>query len=555
MIGIIADPADDCVVREFFELFKTPWEFCRADAQYDVVICAGDRQFAGTAKLVLFYSSEKVSFDDEREIRNHSQPRRSRVLLYKGDRIPIYGGATGFSETSGCILTDEESRESVAYVRRSGPNVLVRIGYDLFSEIRLLLTAGQPAANASTPTLELHITLLRNLIIEHGIPLAEIPPIPDGYRFVACLTHDVDHPSIRQHKWDHTMFGFLYRAVFISVENFIRRRISLGDLATNWIAALKLPFVHLGLAKDFWREFYNRYLELETGFPSTFFVIPFKNCPGKKVDGPAPISRAARYSADEVSDTIQELLNAGCEIGLHGIDAWRDRYSGREELAVIRRLTSSSEAGVRMHWLYYGQLSPAKLEAAGAAYDSSIGYNETIGYRAGTTQVFKPLDVSRLLELPLHVMDTAMFYRGHMGLSPRQAKKTLCRMTDDVIQCGGCLTVNWHDRSICPERLWDVSYCDLIQDLKSKGAWFATAGQSVSWFRKRRSATFEEDPAAFGGVRVKVTVGQEDDLPALRLRIHQFDESCGISCHGSASYVDMAVDESGNGELVLGASK
>ena len=27
MIGVIADSADHAVVREFFELFKTPWEF------------------------------------------------------------------------------------------------------------------------------------------------------------------------------------------------------------------------------------------------------------------------------------------------------------------------------------------------------------------------------------------------------------------------------------------------------------------------------------------------------------------------------------------------
>ena len=29
MIGVIADPAEADVVREFFELFKTPWEFYR----------------------------------------------------------------------------------------------------------------------------------------------------------------------------------------------------------------------------------------------------------------------------------------------------------------------------------------------------------------------------------------------------------------------------------------------------------------------------------------------------------------------------------------------
>ncbi len=107
-----------------------------------------------------------------------------------------------------------------------------------------------------------------------------------------------------------------------------------------------------------------------------------------------------------------------------------------------------------MHWLYYDQQSPSALETAGAAYDSTIGYNETVGYRAGTTQVYKPLDVSRLLELPLHVMDTALFYPSYLGLSPQEARALLGRMVDNAVHFGGCLTINWHDRSLAPERLW-----------------------------------------------------------------------------------------------------
>ena len=88
----------------------------------------------------------------------------------------------------------------------------------------------------------------------------------------------------------------------------------------------------------------------------------------------------------------------------------------------------------------------------GAAYDSTVGYNETVGYRAGTTQVFKPLQASRLLELPQHVMDTALFYRAHLGLSQREASTYLSRIVDNAEQFGGCLTINWHDRSMAPER-------------------------------------------------------------------------------------------------------
>ena len=40
MIGVVARPEDHDVVREFFELFKTPWEFYRRDRRYRVVLQA-----------------------------------------------------------------------------------------------------------------------------------------------------------------------------------------------------------------------------------------------------------------------------------------------------------------------------------------------------------------------------------------------------------------------------------------------------------------------------------------------------------------------------------
>ena len=531
MIGVIADPAVHDVVREFFELFKTPWEFYVGNRQYDIVICGSEDQPHVGAKLVVAYAVG-------------SKDRRSCVLTYRGHRIPIYGGAVTFAGKAGSLLKDEDSQECTAYVEQIGGTSRARIGYDLFGEVRSLLVSGQPRANAHIPTLELHIAFLRDLITGCGIPLVEIPPVPEGSQFVVCLTHDVDHPSIREHRWDHTLFGFLYRAFFGSLRRIIHSEMPGQNLIKNWAAAMKLPFVHMGLAKDFWRDFDDRYLAMEGDLPSTFFVIPFKDRPGMAVDGHAPVFRAAPYQAKDIADIIQKLVSAGREVGLHGIDAWLDSSKGREELEEIRALSGVRETGVRMHWLYYDQQSPVVLEKAGAAYDSTVGYNETVGYRAGTTQVFKPLETNRLLELPLHVMDTALFYPTHLALSPKQAKALLDSMAENGVRFGGTLTINWHDRSLAPERLWGGSYRDLIEDLRSRGVWFATAGQAVSWFRKRRSAWFEADSNEPGAVRAKVAVDQRDNLPGLRLRIHKARELGLSGTHSSGDYVDMAVGES-----------
>jgi hypothetical protein len=196
-----------------------------------------------------------------------------------------------------------------------------------------------------------------------------------------------------------------------------------------------------------------------------------------------------------------------------------------------------------MHWLYYDQRSPLALEQAGAAYDSTVGYNGAVGYRAGTTQVYKPLGVTQLLELPLHVMDTALFYPSHLALSPPQAKLLLGPMLENAGRFGGIFTVNWHDRSLAPERLWGEFYRDMIQELKSRGAWFATAGQATSWFRNRRAAGFRTDPLEPRTVRVKLSVDNCANLPELRLRVHSARKPDPADMQRSADFVDMKIDQ------------
>jgi len=268
------------------------------------------------------------------------------------------------------------------------------------------------------------------------------------------------------------------------------------------------------LAEDFWSTF-ERYLEIEDGRRSTFFIIPFSHTEGRSPDGMAPKTRAAAYGASDVTDQVRRLSAAGCELALHGIDAWLDHAKGRDELNAIRSITGAEKIGVRMHWLYFNEQSPFVLENAGARYDSTVGYNETVGFRAGTSQAYKPLTATTLLELPLHVMDTALFYPAHLHLSPKDAEVRINHVIDAVVKHGGCLTVNWHDRSIAPERLWTDTYVNLVRALSDKGAWFATAGQAVAWFRMRRSVAFETD--AHGTLRFTAPTRVES-LPALTLR-------------------------------------
>src|ERR1043165_4141532 len=176
MIGVIANTSDSQVVYEFFELFKTPWEFYHPDRHYDVLIISEGRDLPSMPlKVLIHYSGSGTESDVDRKT---DPQHKGGNLSYKGRRIPIHGDSITFRNERVTFLTDESSQKSAGYQSLANGTTYFRVGYDLFREIRILLTIGQPAENADIPTLEMHIALLRDLIVESGAPLVEIPPIP-----------------------------------------------------------------------------------------------------------------------------------------------------------------------------------------------------------------------------------------------------------------------------------------------------------------------------------------------------------------------------------------
>ena len=549
MIGVAVRPHERGIVQEFFELFKTPWEYYRNGERYEVLVSTLAGEFpSGAAKLSLVYQSARTAFDEKNRIPINAQSSGGTTFAYKNRRLPIYGRNITFRARDFPILREASNGDSLTFVTTAQGQSVVRLGYDLFEEVRHLLTVGQPIANAGTPTLELHIALMREMIIRSGIGFVEIPPVPDGYKFIACLTHDIDHPSLRNHKFDHTMLGFVYRATAGSCIELCRGRKTLGQVRHNLGAACKLPFVYAGMAADPWSRF-DSYAGLEAGMRSTYYVITRKGYAG---GGGAPAKRAAGYALADVKPQLERVIGQGNQVGLHGIDAWLDDEQARAEHDELEHAISSTDGGVRMHWLLSNENTAGILDRAGFSYDSSVGYNETVGYRAGTAQVYKPLGADKLLELPLELMDTALFFPEFLDLSEAGAKEVVWRFLDDVERWGGALTINWHDRSIAPERLWAGFYLRLLTELRNRGAWFPTAAEAVTWFRRRRLAKFGQTGWSEKGVEFSISGNAEESTPGLRLRAHlPVKGSLNVT---KAKEEGNRVDVSLNGDLVSSVS-
>ena len=540
MIGVIPKPEQAGVVKEFFELFKTPWELYRPDRVYDVIIATGDGMPEVSPRLLLVYGPAEKSIDARIGVSAHRR-HEGAVLNARDALLPIYRAMATFADHSNGVACLTAGSEIAGIRTGSSGSTVIRLGYDLFDEIEHLLSSGQPFENAHLPTLEIHVRMLRQWILEAGIPLIEIPPTPAGHSFVVCLTHDIDFVGIRNHKFDHTMWGFVYRATVGAVRNFVRGRLSLGNLLQNWFAVGSLPFVYAGWVKDFWEPF-EWYSEVEAGLPATYFLIPFKRRSGEKVPGGDASRRAAAYDVSDLPEQTTTLLKRGCELGVHGIDSWHSADRGKSELARIAAVTGDTSIGIRMHWLLGDASTPAVLEQAGYAYDSTFGYNETVGYRAGTGQVFRPLGANALLELPLHVQDGALFYPQRLDLPEAEAEKRCRALIENAGKFGGALTLLWHDRSHAPERHWGDFYIRLVQTLRATDCWFGTASQAVDWFRKRREVRFELMETEDGSARACPCYEGEEVVPPLNIRFHrpcQEVNGSTVSSPAASGFVDI----------------
>jgi len=540
VIGIISEDTDGFAVREFFQLFKTQWEKYVPGRSYDLVIStAGEIPPGLNSGVIAIYSSTKSLIDSE--IGTHVRGSKQGVWPeFQGVKFPLYGKVSVFESAERPLLHSNGQNDILAFEVTRASNLIVRVGYDLFAEVAFLLSKGQPAENAHIPTLEFHIAFLRSIMVGAEIPFVEILSSPSGYEFVVCLTHDVDFTGIREHKFDSTMWGFLYRALVSSFVNALKGREPWSKCWNNWIAALSLPLVHLGWKEDFWLEF-DRFKEIEKGLGSTFFFIPFKNRPGMRGTGPAPDRRAAKYDLSKVKEQVLDLVENGCEIGLHGIDAWEDPEKALVERSRICEITEQAEIGIRMHWLYFDENSPTVLEEAGFSYDSTFGYNDAVGFRGGTAQVHCLGASKSLLELPLSLQDTALFYPDRMNLSESKAMDACRNLMRQTAQFGGVLTINWHTRSLSPERLWGDFYGRLLEEIKKYPVWFTTAQKSVEWFRARRALCFEQVTFTADGVRLKMTGAPDANHPFV-MRIHhaksgRFAES--VTSSSKPAYTDV----------------
>jgi hypothetical protein len=317
---------------------------------------------------------------------------------------------------------------------------------------------------------------------------ATLEPLwPDGKRFAACLTHDVDALSARstpRQVLRHATAGLGRGSVARDPLRFIRPPIRAGRALRGGLARSPSTRGTIELST-----------ELEANYEASasyFFIVP-PNGVGSRYDCAYALEDSCTFrgSRTSVTEVIRALAADGFDVGLHG-----SYYSATRpgvltaERATFERATGISPTTTRQHFLHWEITQTPQLQAAaGFTADSTLGFNRTVGFRASTALPFRQFDVAadeslELLEVPLVVEDSALLGPIAVRSGLDHARERVQKLVDTTREVGGAMTFLFHpDRLLGAE--WLALYEWSLRYLAESGAWLTSLAELDRWWTAR----------------------------------------------------------------------
>ena len=332
--------------------------------------------------------------------------------------------------------------------------------------------------------------LYRPVVDEHFLNNGGKKPVwPDGKPFAVCLTHDVDmvsryclKQSLRLRRAQLSMVG--------SALEGIKPILKAGlDLARAAKKSLKKDPIHC----------YERWLEMEekSGARSTFFFWPGLSAVTKRhhTDCVYELTDPGVFDNQRctVAEMIREIDRRGWEIGLH--PSWYsfdDADELKRQKEALEKALGHEIVSIRQHYLHYDiRITPRVQAEAGFKYDSTLGFNDNVGFRFGTCYPWHLYDLKRgkelpIMGIPLIVQDGALLNpEKGLRLDEDTAFRYVVQMTEQVEKVGGVLTLLWHPNWIIKPDWWNL-YLRTVDYLKGKGVWFGTVREVGEWWKEAR---------------------------------------------------------------------
>lgn len=194
------------------------------------------------------------------------------------------------------------------------------------------------------------------------------------------------------------------------------------------------------------------------------------------------VNSAYKISDNKVRKTIENILAHGHEVGLHPNFG---SYISYEELVrqkdCLDSILGYKKYGARQHYLQWKATKSWRLyEEVGLTHDSSIGFTEMPGFRAGICVPYHVFDLKQekplsLIEIPLIVMDASLFSKKYEYIRNKYFKTWLCGSLNelDILdyvsslkrrakKYNSCFTIIWHNSRL--NKGQESDYTNLISD-------------------------------------------------------------------------------------------
>ena len=301
---------------------------------------------------------------------------------------------------------------------------------------------------------EVPVVDIYSRIFSVGLERALVGFKRESSTFTLSLSHDIDYFDFWTRKQLYSIYGHNLQKFQISPLSAIYK--GLGHLFTKQFAWKPEKVLE---------RIYQKEERLKC--QSTSFIMV-------KSDGK---DERQAYFSDAVQREKIKRVYANRPVGLHGsVGASFDLAKLTEEINLLKS-AGFEVKGYRNHYLCFDyQKSFSILEQAGIEYDCTLGFWETIGYRAGTSMPFYPYNIEEerafnVLEIPLIAMDVSLFSPKAMNLSYHQAKLRLFSLIYKAATMNTHVSLLWHNNSFdfIDYPLWGRLYWEAIKYAKKLG--------------------------------------------------------------------------------------
>ncbi len=316
-------------------------------------------------------------------------------------------------------------------------------------------------------------------------PAEDIIPLwPDGKRFALCLTHDVD--GVHCNKFMERLRSFSsYRSAPMDKKLTFTLSIMKHGLrkAQFWVPSPDPPF-------EIWLD-----VEAKYGFRSSFFFLPCPPWTPSWRDDDAFYHYSDRVSFDghriTVAEVMRILVDRGWDVGLHG--SFASQYSLpalNYERKLLEKVVRHKVVTIRNHHLRYDvRFTPLVQARAGFQADSSLGSNNSAGFRCGTGMPFFQYDFISdealdIIQVPLIIQDVAIL--GEKGMGKDIAIKHSLEIMHSIAEIGGAMTILWHNEYFKDDIEFEV-YEAILAEANRLNAWGCSLLDLNTWWRKRCS--------------------------------------------------------------------